>query len=105
MKHLFNGEQIEVTTINNDLNGNPRHVIGYRIVARLVEELRNDGDNVGYEETLYLLKKSGFGKFHNRQFGGGLKFQSYNIDKDLTFLAGFVRDVVAKIAAKQVKGA
>jgi hypothetical protein len=56
------------TRINNDTNGNPRFVVHYLQVAE------------SYERALYLARKIGGRKFHNKQYGGGIAFQSYNID-------------------------
>jgi hypothetical protein len=56
------------TRINNDTNGNPRYVVHYLQVAE------------SYERALYLARKIGGRKFHNKQYGGGIAFQSYNID-------------------------
>jgi hypothetical protein len=56
------------TRINNDTNGNPRFVVHYLQVAET------------YERALYLARKIGGRKFHNKQYGGGIAFQSYNID-------------------------
>jgi hypothetical protein len=56
------------TRINNDTNGNPRYVVHYLQVAET------------YERALYLARKIGGRKFHNKQYGGGIAFQSYNID-------------------------
>lgn len=56
------------TRINNDTNGNPRYVIHYLQLAD------------SYERALFLAKKIGGRKFHNKQYGGGIVFQSYNID-------------------------
>lgn len=54
------------TRIKNDINGNPRYVIHFL-------DLNND-----YENALKIAKKLGGRKFHNKQYGGGIVFQSYN---------------------------
>ena len=55
-----------LTRINNDTNGNPRYVIHYLQLAD------------SYERALFLARQLGGRKFHNKQFGGGIAFQSYN---------------------------
>lgn len=57
------------TRINNDVNGNPRFVVHYLQLADT------------YERALYLGRKLGGRKFHNKQYGGGIAFQSYNTDQ------------------------
>lgn len=57
------------TRVNNDVNGNPRFVVHYLQLADT------------YERALYLGRKLGGRKFHNKQFGGGIAFQSYNTDQ------------------------
>jgi hypothetical protein len=57
------------TRINNDINGNPRYVVHFLQLADT------------YERALYLGRKLGGRKFHNKQFGGGIAFQSYNTDQ------------------------
>jgi hypothetical protein len=57
------------TRINNDVNGNPRYVVHFLQLADT------------YERALYLSRKLGGRKFHNKQYGGGIAFQSYNIKK------------------------
>jgi hypothetical protein len=61
---------IEFKRVNNDINGNPRYVFHYLNLADT------------YEEALKLAKKIGGKKFHNKQYGGGIVIQSYNLDKD-----------------------
>jgi hypothetical protein len=56
------------TRVNNDINGNPRYVIHYLQLA----------DN--YDRALYLSRQLGGRKFHNKQYGGGIAFQSYNTE-------------------------
>ena len=52
--------------ITNDGNGNPRYVIHFTVI------------NSNYIEALILAKKIGGKKYHNKQCGGGIVFQSYN---------------------------
>jgi hypothetical protein len=56
------------TRINNDINGNPRYVVHFLQIAE------------SYERALFLARKIGGRKFHNKQYGGGIAFQSYNIE-------------------------
>lgn len=55
------------TRINNDVNGNPRYVVHFLQIAE------------SYERALFLSRKMGGRKFHNKQYGGGIAFQSYDI--------------------------
>lgn len=57
--------------VNNDVNGNPRYVFHFLELA----------DN--YSEALKIAKKIGGKKFHNKQFGGGIVIQSYNLRNDI----------------------
>ena len=53
--------------IKHDVNGNPRHVtswLGYGFKT--------------YEQALECAKTIGGKKFNNKQFGGGIVFQSYD---------------------------
>jgi len=61
---------INFTRINNDTYGNPRYVVHYLQLADT------------YERALFLGRKLGGRKFHNKQYGGGIAFQSYST-KDL----------------------
>ena len=54
------------TQIKNDSNDNPRYVVHYLQLAN------------SYERALYLSRQLGGRKFHNKQYGGGIVFQSYN---------------------------
>ena len=59
--------KINFTRINNDINGNPRYVFHFLELADT------------YNKALFLAKKIGGKKFHNRQYGGGIVIQSYNL--------------------------
>lgn len=79
---------IDFTRINNDTNGNPRYVCHYSnfITENEQEEIKQSGNKelFGWVEQEYSFalsraKKIGGRKFHNKQYGGGIVFQSYNI--------------------------
>ena len=74
------------TQINNDSNGNPRYVCYH------IEVLTNDeastlsfwvnsknGISERYARAINKAKTIGGKKYHTKDFGGGLVFQSYNI--------------------------
>lgn len=72
---------IEWTRVNNDVNGNPRYVCHF-LNLNTREELDATGDawiSNKYEIALKRAKKIGGKKFHNRQYGGGIVFQSYSL--------------------------
>lgn len=56
------------TRVKNDINGNPRFVCHYLQIAD------------SYDRALYLSRQLGGRKFHNKQYGGGIAFQSYNTE-------------------------
>lgn len=59
--------QINFTRIDNDVNGNPRYVCHF---------LNINGD---YDTAVAMAKKIGGKRYHNKRYGGGIVFQSYNI--------------------------
>lgn len=71
----YNNEEITVNRIVNDTNGNPRYVISYYLLG-LTE---NEFDNAN--------KLFGFSEYRADWFGGGLVFQSYNIEEDLKYVS------------------
>jgi len=60
--------KIDFTRVNNDVNGNPRYVCHY---------LNIDSD---YQTAIKKANTIGGKKFHNKQYGGGIVFSSYNLD-------------------------
>lgn len=58
---------MEFTRITNDVNGNPRYVVHF---------LNIDSD---YETAVKKANKIGGRKYHTKAYGGGIVFQSYNI--------------------------
>jgi hypothetical protein len=76
-------DDIEWTRINNDTYGNPRHVCHF-LNLNTREELDKSGPDwiptgEKYALALQRARKIGGRKFHNKQYGGGIVFQSYNL--------------------------
>jgi hypothetical protein len=72
--------QINFTRVNNDVNGNPRYVCHF---LELLTEEEKDKGSIGEIYSLAIKKANKIGgrKFHNKQYGGGIVFQSYNIQE------------------------
>ncbi len=69
---------IEVTRVNNDINGNPRRVVHFlSLITEKDDRAQHDLHHL-YEVALKRSRKIGGRKFHNRQYGGGIVFQSYD---------------------------
>ena len=68
----------DFTRVNNDANGNPRHVLHFLNLE--IEKDYNKTLTERYNEALAIAKKAGGRKFHNKQYGGGIVFQSYNLN-------------------------
>ena len=62
------------TRVNNDVNGNPRYVFHFLYLADF------------YDDALKIAKKIGGKKFHNKQYGGGIVIQSYNLRNDIELI-------------------
>jgi hypothetical protein len=78
----------DLTRINNDSNGNPRYVIHF--LALLTKE-EKDSNDVGDRYNFAVARaKNLFGgrRFHNKQYGGGIVFQSYNVETELRLING-----------------
>lgn len=70
---------VRLTRINNDVYGNPRYV------AHFLDFINDEEEKFvpfskQYEYALKKAKKIGGKKYHNKQYGGGVVFQSYNTD-------------------------
>jgi len=69
---------IDFTRINNDINGNPRYVCHF--LEFITDKDREETDiSQRYELALSKARDLGGKKFHNKQYGGGILFQSYNL--------------------------
>lgn len=74
--------KINFTAVNNDVNGNPRYVCHYLDFKPLQKD-NEPYKSFSYDEALHMAKELGGRKFHNKQYGGGIVFQSCNI-QDIT---------------------
>lgn len=70
-------DRIQFTRINNDTNGNPRYVVHFLNLLS-DEEQNNLSLSQRYAVALAKSRTIGGKKFHNKQYGGGIVFQSYN---------------------------
>lgn len=83
--------KIDFTRITNDINGNPRYVChfsAFTTEADREQALKDQraGLNSSFIDAMYKVAvtrahKLGGKKFHNKQYGGGIVFQSYNINE------------------------
>jgi hypothetical protein len=77
-----------LTRVNNDVNGNPRYVIHF--LALLTEEEKDyNGLSLDSRYGVAIARaKKLFGgkKFHNKKYGGGIVFQSYNVKVELALI-------------------
>ena len=79
--HTVQGKEIEVFRIPNDNNGNPRYVVHFLDLNIKL----SDYDNIN--------KLYGFKKYRAQWFGGGVVFQSYNIEDTLNFALDKVKEI------------
>jgi hypothetical protein len=87
---------IEFTRINNDGNGNPRYVCHFLDFCVPSDSERFTGlDFISRKYDLALSRSRQFGgrKFHNKQYGGGIVFNSYNIDGLGREIEAFVKEL------------
>ena len=68
----------DFTRVKNDVNGNPRYACHF-----LHLDVHGYESNLGlsdrYAIALKLANSIGGKKFHNKQYGGGIVFQCYNL--------------------------
>ena len=67
--------QSDFTSVNNNSFGNPRYVIHFLNIP-------TDETNISkmYNEALNKCKPLGGKKFHNKQYGGGIVFCTYDLN-------------------------
>ena len=79
------------TRVNSDSNGNPRFVIHF-LDCELVADYSLDL-STRYTNACKLMNTIGGRKFHNKQFGGGIVFQSYNLTDTWTSIQRAIKEV------------
>ena len=68
-------KKIEFTRVNNDFYGNPRYVTHFFSFLKEDEQTLSN-----YNLAVKRANKLGGKKYRGNDFGGGLVFQSYNLD-------------------------
>ena len=81
--HTVHGKEIEVFRIPNDVNGNPRYVVDFYDLG------------IGLWDYDNINKLYGFNKYRAKWFGGGVVFQSYNIEDTLNYALDKVKEIEA----------
>lgn len=66
---------IEFTQVNNDVYGNPRYVTHFFSLLNEDEQTLSN-----YNLAVKRANKLGGKKYRGSDFGGGIVFQSYNLD-------------------------
>ena len=74
------GQEIKTFRIDNDTNGNPRYVVHFIDLGIKLKD---------YDK---INKLYGFKKYTAKWFGGGIVFQSYNIEDTLNFALDKVKE-------------
>ena len=84
-------QNLQIERIKNDVNGNPRYVVHY-LDLLTEEEMQESGDK--YALALSKAKILGGKKYHNKSYGGGIAFLTYDLErliKDILEMQGGVR--------------
>ena len=80
----------DFTRINNDVNGNPRYVIHFLNCEP--ESWKSDLIGQRYANVCKLMNKISGRKYHNKSYGGGIVFQSYNIRETENDILNLLKD-------------
>lgn len=79
--------------VKNDVNGNPRYVLHF--LQCLPQSVKDDSSlwvSEKYQIAIKLMNRLGGRKFHNKQYGGGIVFQSYNLKDTETAILSLIQD-------------
>lgn len=76
---------IQWTRINNDVNGNPRHVCHFL-------NFMKPGEKANYTLALSRARKLGGKKYNTKGYGGGIVFKSYNLDNLTKMIESMTED-------------
>lgn len=88
---------ISWTRVKHDSNGNPRYVCHFLDLLTEGEKNATGEDwidiSTKYAIALHRARQIGGRKFHNKQYGGGIVFQSYNLEDT----ESHIRDILAEV--------
>jgi hypothetical protein len=87
--------KFEWDRINNDTYGNPRYVTHF--LNLVTEDLRGVDLSLKYALVCKFANKLGGKKFHNKQYGGGVVFQSYNLKSTENYIIEQMNKVNEKV--------
>lgn len=71
----------DFTKVNNTAMGNPRYVLHFLNIPT-----DNLSTTSSYNQALSKTKQFGGKRFHNKQYGGGIVFSTYNLNDLITKL-------------------
>ena len=73
-------DYIKWTRVNNCINGNPRFVCHFLNFKPFNHDNKNG--LFTFEDAVKIAKTLGGKRFHNKQYGGGILFSSYNLQRE-----------------------
>lgn len=82
---------IQYKKIKHDINGNPRYVIHFRelLTQNEFDSFTGlDKINQAYKLAIKKAKKIGGKAYRGKDFGGGIVFQSFNIESTIKDIKG-----------------
>jgi hypothetical protein len=96
----MNDENV-LTRLNNDVNGNPRYAIHFLKLNTRAEKNRTAGyENLSttdlYDIAVKRANKLGGRRYHNKQYGGGIVFSSYNTKSLLDTIENLILELNLK---------
>jgi hypothetical protein len=83
----------DFTRVNSDCYGNPRYVVHF--LRCCPDRWKEERDTDRYQRTVKLMNKIGGRKFHNKQYGGGIVFQSYSLPETAAAIERIKMEVTA----------
>jgi hypothetical protein len=78
---------MKFTRVKSDINGNPRYVVHF--LECCPESYKSDT----YNKTCKLMNRIGGRKYNTKSYGGGVVFQSYNLDD----LQKHIEELIAEV--------
>jgi len=94
-------DETVLTRLNNDVNGNPRYTIHFLKLNTRAEKNRSGGcENLStrdlYDIAVKRANKLGGRRYHNKQYGGGIVFSTYNTKSLLDTIENLILELNLK---------